>query len=363
MKRKYILASILIVGMIAGILSPSALPPPSYINVSNAVIAFDLYHGGFHTTEYDLAPIIDNLTQAGNEVILLNNTKDKRNYVWEIPDEASILFLTQSDYNFTLEELVEIKRWMMLENRLLVVSGDSDYGGYFSPYPINTVLDYLGAIVRLDSGQINDPVDNDDASYRVAAVISGHAENPTTPNRPGVGMVGEALTAGCDAGIILHSPCSLLANTSAGLKDMRGISFPRFIDVLWWYGKNATAVDSDVSDTDLDLYAQQLADDPDDYGYYPGVVFEDLIHSLDIHSYVIAAGEAFYTYYKFMYNMYTETGVYNNGEHYGKMFTDNIINYFAIPVLVPDGTPFAFLFAVIPLAIIGAIYALIRRRR
>ncbi len=64
-----------------------------------------------------------------------------------------------------------------------------------------------------------------------------------------------------------------------------------------------------------------------------------------------------------MYNMYTETGVYNGGEHYGMMFTNNIINYFGIPVISVDDTPFAFLFAVIPLVAIGAIYALIRRKR
>ncbi|MCG3222242.1 MAG: hypothetical protein H7641_12760, partial [Candidatus Heimdallarchaeota archaeon] len=226
-------------------------------------------------------------------------------------------------------------------------------------YPINTVLDYLGAIVRLDGSSISDPVDSDGAAYRAAATIKGHAENPLVPDRPGVGMVGEALTAGCDAGIILHGPCSILANTSAGLKDMRYISFPRFVETLWWYGINATADDSDVSDGIYDIYSA----DSEDQGYFPGVVFEDLVHSLDIHSYVIAAGEAFYTYYKLMYNMYTETGVYNGGEHYGMMFTNNIINYFGIPVISVADTPFAFLFAVIPLVAIGAIYALIRRKK
>lgn len=361
MKRKYILASILIVGMIAGMLSPAALPPPTYINVSNAVVAIDLYHGGFHTTEFDLAPLIDNLTVAGNEVILLNDTGEDKKWTWSIPDEVSILFLTQSDYNFTMEERVEIKRWMMLENRLLVVTGDSDYGGYFSNYPINSVLDYLGAIVRLDGTSISDPVDNDGASYRVAATISGHALNPGVDDTPGIGVVGQALTARCDAGIILHGPCAILANTSAGIKDMRDISFPRFVETLWWYGENATADDTDVSDGIYDRYAQDV--EGLGIGYYPAVVFEDLVHSLDIHSYIIAAGEAFYTYYKFMYNMYTETGVYNGGEQFGQLFVNNIINYFAIPVISVSDTPFAFLFAVIPLVAIGAIYALIRRKR
>jgi hypothetical protein len=282
-----------------------------------------------------------------------------KKWTWSIPDEASILFLTQSDNNYTDAELAEIERWMLLENRLLVVSGDSDYGGYYSNYPLNTVLDHLGAIVRIGGTSISDPVDNDGASYRVAATISGHAENPLVADRPGVGHISTALTAACDAGIILHGPTAILANTSAGLKDMRYISFPRFVETLWWYGENATSDDSDVSDGDYDLYAA----DPADQGYFPGVVFEDLVHTLDVHSYVIAAGEAFYTFYKYMYNMYTETGVYNGGEHYGMMFTNNIINYFGIPVISVDDTPFAFLFAVIPLVAIGAIYALIRRKR
>jgi hypothetical protein len=361
MKRKYILASILIVGMIAGMLSPAALPPPAYINVSNAVVAFDLYHGGYHTTEFDLAPIIDNLTKAGNEVVLINDTGEDKNWVWDIPDEASILFLTQSDDNFTAAELEEIKNWMLLENRLLVVSGDSDYGGYYSNYPINSVLAYLGAIIRLDGTSISDPVDNDGASYRVGATIAGHALKYNEENTPGIGMVGDALTAGCNTGIILHGPCAILANTSAGLKDMRDIRFPRFVETLWWYGQNATSDDSDVSDGIWDHYANDV--DGLGTGYYPGVVFEDLVHVLDIHSYVIAAGEAFYTFYKQMYNSYTETGVFQEGETDGWLFTNNIINYFAIPVISVDDTPFAFLFAIIPLAVLGAIYALIRRRR
>lgn len=87
MNRKYIFALILTVGMIYGSLTPTVAYETS-ITTKGATFAFDLSHGGYHTTMEDLSPIIDNLTAAGNTVLLINET-------WELPDEVDGLFLTQ----------------------------------------------------------------------------------------------------------------------------------------------------------------------------------------------------------------------------------------------------------------------------
>ncbi|MCK4973208.1 MAG: hypothetical protein KAS52_07785, partial [Candidatus Heimdallarchaeota archaeon] len=161
------------------------------------------------------------------------------------------------------------------------------------------------------------------------------------------------LTEGMLAGIILHGPCAVLAYDGTYYKDLRyGKSvFPSILEVLITYGRNGTSIDSDTSEGDLDLYAGET-------GYIPAVVYEKLVDLNDSH--LIVGGEAFYTHYKFMYDQSTENGVYNGGTHYGQMFVDNIINFF---VKTPADTAYEFAFAVIPLAIIGAVYVLMKKRK
>jgi len=357
--------------MIAGMITPAALPPPSYIIVSNSKIAFDLYHGGYHTTEVDYTPLMENLTFAGNQFILLNDTGAKK-YTWTIPDDVSILFLTQSDYAYTADEMAEVKRWLSLGDRLLVTCGDSDYGGYYNATNINDLMMYLGTILRLDGTSIADDVNNDGSDYRVAVFDKYVAE------RPGVGIISGQLTAGIpdDHGIILHGPCSILGYMQSvsddnpwgeysHLRDIRlgASSFPRHVEIIYWYSANATSSDADVSDGEYDWYSYDNVT-AGESGDYPAVVYEDLYHTLGVHSHMIMAGEAFYTFYKNMYNMYSENReAYGDGEIYGKMFTDNIINRFAIPIITVEKSPISFAFAILPLVMIGAIYVLMKRRR
>ena len=232
MKRKYILALILIVGMIAGLTSPTVAYDTA-IEIKGVTVAFDIYHGGYHTTAADLDPLIGNLTAAGNTVLLINET-------WELPDEVDALFLTQCDDAFTSAEMADVKAWLELDNKLLVVSGDSDYGGYFDASNINDLLAYIGTIVRLDTTSIADIVSNDDADYRVAASVFGEGD------RPGTGDVAANLTEGMLAGLILHGPCSLVAFDGTYVKDMRATGFPTYVEVVMWYSINATSSDADV---------------------------------------------------------------------------------------------------------------------
>ena len=391
MKRKYILASILIVGMIAGMTAQGVHPPPSYILVSNGVVAIDLAHGGFTDNRgfETLDPLVSNLTFAGNDVVFIEDT-GKKSWKYEIPDEASVLILTQCETNYTMEEREEIKNWLLLGNRLLLTCGDSDYvpaeatEAEFDFTALNDLFSTLGAISRYASVSIEDPYYRDGSSYRPAAPREGYGD------RPGTGIISNILTAGIpmyesdetyfdawhtnETGIMVHSPTSIVGWVPAlsddnpwgeftHIRDIREgyISFPRYLEVVYYFSEHAIAYDSDVSDGFYDLYAQDNVTAGEN-GDYPAVVWEDLYLSLGVHSYLITAGEGIFTFYKSMYNTYTEKGDYGDGIHYGKMFVDNIFNHYLIPIISTDEGSYAFAFALIPLAFIGVIYVLMRKR-
>ncbi len=323
--------------MITGMTTTNAYT--TTLDFTGVTIAFDISHGGYHTTEADLAPIIGNLTAAGNTVIYINET-------WGIPDNVAALFLTQSDDNYTAAERADIKTWFELGDKLLWVAGDSDFGGYYNPWSINQVLGTLGAIVRMAGVSIEDSVYHDGSAYR------------TAPNQIGYGNalyddLAVELTTGMTAGIIAHGPTAIMAWNGFDYRDLRlGKSvFPLKVNVIMTYSENATAIDSDTSEGVLDIYAGTTG------GLYPAVVHENMT---DVGSHIIATSEAIYTNYKFMYGQNTENGVYNNGTHYGQMLVNNILNYFVVEPEEPTKTN---AFALIPLAAIGVIYAISRRKK
>ncbi|MHA1447315.1 MAG: hypothetical protein ACTSSN_11525 [Candidatus Heimdallarchaeaceae archaeon] len=337
MKRKYIFSLILIVGMITGMTTTNAYT--TTLDFTGVTIAFDISHGGYHTTEADLAPIIGNLTAAGNTVIYINET-------WGIPDDVAVLFLTQSDDNYTTAEKADIKTWFELGDKLLWASGDSDYGGFFNPWSINQVLDTLGGIIRLGGCSIEDPDFNDGSAYRTAPSEIGYGDSLYDD-------IAIAVTTGMTAGIIAHGPCAIIAYNGYDYRDLRyGKSvFPIVVNVILTYGENATAADSDTSDGDLDVYDGLTG------GLFPAVVHENFT---DIGSNLILSGEAIYTNYKFMYGQNTENGFYNGGIHFGQMLVNNILNYFVVEPEEPEPTN---AFALIPLAAIGVIYAISLRKK
>ncbi len=323
--------------MITGMTTTNAYT--TTLDFTGVTIAFDISHGGYHITEADLAPIIGNLTAAGNTVIYINET-------WGIPDDVAVLFLTQPDDNYTTAEIADIKTWFELGDKLLWGSGDSDYMGFFNPYAINQVLDALGGIIRLDGTSIEDSVYHDGSAYRTAPNQFGYGD-------PLYDDVALAVTEGMEAGIIAHGPCSIIAYNGYDYRDLRyGQSvFPLVVNVIMTYSVNATSADTDTSEGDLDVYAGLTG------GLFPAVVHENFT---DIGSNLILSGEAIYTNYKFMYGQNTENGVYNGGTHYGQMLVNNILNYFVVEPEEPEPTN---AFALIPLAAIGVIYAISRRKK
>ena len=312
------------------------------IDFKGKIIAFDVSHGGYHATLEVLTPLINNLTDAGNEVLLINET-------WELPDEVDMLFLTQSDDPFNVTETADIVAWFALGDKLLWVSGDSDYGGYYDPSNINDVLDALGSIARIDGTSIEDAVYNDGASYRAAATEFGVGDTLYDE-------VATAVTAGMEAGLILHGPCAIVAFDGTYYKDMRyGQSvFPERVMTLMTYSVNATAIDSDTSLGGLDLYANTTEGASGvTTGLYPAIVYENMTTQ---DSHIILSGEAVYTAYKYMYDQGTENGVYNGGLTYGQMFVNNVLNYF-----FPKDASLGFV--AIPLALIGVVYVISRRKK
>jgi len=271
------------------------------LDFEGAIIAFDISHGGYHTSERDLSPIIANLTYYKNNVYLINES-------WSLSNETDILFLTQPDNFFTLEEKQSVKDWFSLGDKLIFGCGDSDYGGYFSSGPINEVLEFIDAQIMIDATSIEDPVFNDGSSYR--AVATEYGNNATAIN----------VSSGCEAGIVLHGPCAILGYNGSNYIDLRKEILPN-VELLLSYSNFSTSIDSDVSETEKDLYAGETS-------YLPAVVYERIENGLNNDSHIVLAGEAIWTHYKNMYDQITENGAYNGGIHYGQLFVNNILNYF-----------------------------------
>lgn len=274
------------------------------IEVSGAHFVFDISHISYHNV-FDR--FIGNLTSAGNTAQICIDDFD-------LNAAADALFISQPENNFTSDEKQLIKEWLDLGDKLLFISGDSDYGGYYDPLSANGLLDHLGTHIRIDSTSVLDSVSNDGASYRVAAIDYGMS--PTA----------SILKDGCDAGIIMHGPCAVLGYIGADYIDLRTSSLPN-VEILLSYSENATSDDTDVSNIDTDLYAHNDSMHGIN-GNYPAVVYEEMSTTSGNDSHVIVAGETIFADYKEMYEQLTETGYYNGGIHYGQKFVNNIVNYF-----------------------------------
>jgi len=310
----YILCILLLISSVS---KSSAVYIETEIKIAGNVIAFDLYHRGYHAN--DIQNLVANLTAAGNTILYINET-------WELPDDVDALFLTQTIDPFTTNQVTDIVNWMALGDKLLWASGDSDYGGFYDPTPINNVLNATNAIVRLDATSIADPVFNDGASYRVVAPLFGVNDSLYD------GEIVANLTKDMANGIMIHGPCSIIAFDGYNYLSLRypDSIFPDRVWTIMRYSENATAVDSDVSDTDLDLYAESA-----EIGLYPAVVYEYLSV---VKSHIIVSGEAIYSDYKYMYDQRTENG-YNDNHLFGQVLVNNILNNFLESREVPTPTP------------------------
>jgi len=118
----------------------------------------------------------------GVDYQLLNATRDLSQYEWVIVTEtltssdlegASVLIIVMVDSSMTVEddEITVIKNWLAKGNKMLWVSGDSDYGNdYPRQLTANKVLEAIGSKLRVDLAEAVDTKSNGGKPYRVLAL-------------------------------------------------------------------------------------------------------------------------------------------------------------------------------------------------
>ena len=116
----------------------------------------------------NLKAIIGNITQVNWKVITGDFTYN------DIKDAKMIIFVqVDTSYKLSKADLSAIKQWFDQGGKTLWVSGDSDYsGGDFKRIPVtNSLLEAVGSHLRNDHCEVEDPVSNTGAGYRVAAYV------------------------------------------------------------------------------------------------------------------------------------------------------------------------------------------------
>jgi len=116
----------------------------------------------------NLNAMMGNITQVRWKVITGDFTYN------DIKDAKMIIFVqVDTSYNLSKSDLNAIKQWFDQGGKTLWVTGDSDYsGGDFKRIPVtNSLLEAVGSHLRNDNCEVEDPVSNTGAGYRVAAYV------------------------------------------------------------------------------------------------------------------------------------------------------------------------------------------------
>lgn len=265
------------------------------INVTYTNVKIDISRGAFHDEFYSF---------EGN-MTLYQNTVDINSDIIIDLNSTSGFFISQPDSGYSPAEKEVILNFLKLGNRTLFVTGDNDYGGYFSTIGANDLLFYLNSSLRLGSDSIEDSVSNAGAVYRVLA------------NEYGTGELANITKEGCLGGCLMHGPSSVLGYNGTNVIDLRNEAISN-VEILLQYSENSFSYDADVSDDIYDYYANHPVQ-----GNHPAVVCERKIYGSNV-SYIIVAGEVNFADYQRMYDQYTE----QDYVHYGQMFVNNIVSFF-----------------------------------
>lgn len=271
---------------------------------NNLVVTFDNSHNptGGQTTASNLE---GNLTVAGSAF----NTMG----VFSIPADTNVLLIPCSNSTYTTDELNSIYTWFTSDGaRLLWVAGESDYAGYFNNTPSNDILVKVGANLRIAADTVDDKVNNDNASYRVAA------QTPLSD-----GELNSIITTDVSSAIF-HGPTSVLGYQSGSVVDLNQTSI-NGVEIIMKTSINATALDEDLTGTELDYYSSHNLN-----GSYPMMAIQNMGNRKS----VIVSGEVIFSNYQHMYDLYTAQGKKNNpyawngGYHDGKTLVDNVLAWF-----------------------------------
>ncbi|MDV3278104.1 MAG: hypothetical protein LYZ69_06520 [Nitrososphaerales archaeon] len=184
-------SKILAIAFVALFLSASYLifiPLPARAS-SGLVVAFDYYHvqvgnqtvyraygvPGPSYEQVDRAHLFGNLTKAGYTISLINGSLSS-----SALQNVNVLFLgklSDLSLNYTTSEVQAIKSWFQTGDKLLMVSGDSDYTSNdtadmgWHVGATNHILTAIGSQLRLEIGEVTDQpgVGASGAGFRVYA--------------------------------------------------------------------------------------------------------------------------------------------------------------------------------------------------
>ncbi len=316
--------------LVALMLMGSVAPASSLVTGKTFVIYTG--SGAFHQ---DYNGFYGNYTGAGNTVINASDfTYDALVAILE-NTTVDALFLPGNEFADN-ESLTPIKTWFESGKKLLWVAGDSDFGGYFVSQKLNPVLETVGSVLRLDAGAVDDPVSNDNASYRVVA------------NQLGDGPIASTIDA-TDFKMIFHGSTSVYYVENGTPKDLRNATVDN-VEVVVKSSKDAKVIDQDLSASSGDFYVTIN----ETTGNYPMLVTETIGDSM-----VVVSGEANFADYK---NMYGNTFEVSREFHYGSIVVDAIITYFFEKIGTADSSFLPFNF-VVPFSIFMATAIFIRKRR
>jgi len=153
----------------------------SYTNVSTTMNdgINVLVWSGNGSAHYNITNFIANASEWGYDVINIRNEIND-----SILSGIDILIINSVDYiNYT--EKIAIDSWYVANNgRSIWITGDSDYGGYWSPSGtetdegVNDLLREIGAHIYFQDDAVEDVVSNDGAYYRVIANEPNQLEVP-----------------------------------------------------------------------------------------------------------------------------------------------------------------------------------------
>jgi len=220
-----ILAVNLLTPVYSGVVVGTAVGAPRKI-----VVAVDLAHG--ESDKY-LNYIMGNITFVEWKLIQDQSISS------ELLESVDVLLIGQPQVAFSVEEMDAIKAWLEKGNKVLYIAGDSDYG----PGPtridvVNTLLDYIGAKLRLEQAAVYSDVNQTytykgnewptcaNATYRMLAFIE---PDPVQTLSTWI------LDYGVTKPILMHGPTAVIwVDEDGNYRDPVNETFPGLIRIAWF---------------------------------------------------------------------------------------------------------------------------------
>lgn len=311
----------------------SAIIHPVKAESTTITIAVDLAHG--ERDKY-LDYIIGNITQVSidGKTYTINWIKIQsgETITSQLLSNVDILLIGQPTTSFTPEEMEAILNWLKTGNKALYVAGDSDYGGGpASIDAVNTLLEYIGAKLRLEHGAVYSD-QNKTYTYKgveyptVAAAYYRMLAFVEPDNIPE--LYTSILDEGITKPILMHGPTVVIWIDETGkYRDPVRETFPGLIRIAW-YHKSYIADNTPPSPY---LY------DPLDYGQGTGdwdFIAYAAEYWKDYNVVITVAGESLYGDYEPAW-----ASTYYGVELDGPKFVTNLVKWWIKIITTPPAPP------------------------